>query len=98
MGEGDQARPGLGSGQVFTLDSGSSPISSGPDFRDTVPMKSNLTSIDTDKLRRQLQRARIANLAAIELGDSKTVARMTCETARLQEAIAFAGALLLPAA
>jgi hypothetical protein len=55
----------------------------------------NLTRIDVNKLRRQLQRAHIAGVAAMELGDFRTVARLTCETARLRQAIALAGSMLL---
>lgn len=58
-------------------------------------MEFKLTEIDVQKLQRELQRARIAALAAIESGDCKAVARTTCETARLRNAINFAGAMLL---
>ena len=58
-------------------------------------MEFKLTLIDVKKLRRQLQRAHIAALAAMELGDCRAVARLTCEAARLKNAISLAGAMLL---
>ena len=58
-------------------------------------MEFRLTKIDVPKLSRQLQRVKIAARTAMELGDCRTVARLTCETARLKNAINFAGAMLL---
>jgi hypothetical protein len=58
-------------------------------------MEFKVTRIDVGRLKRQLQRARLAALAAIELGDSRAVARLTCEAARLKHAINLAGAMLL---
>lgn len=58
-------------------------------------MEFKLTRIDVRKLRRDLQRARIACMAAIELGDCRAVARMTCEAARLKQAINLAGTMVL---
>jgi len=54
-----------------------------------------LTRIDVPKLRWQLQRVKIAALTAMELGDCRTVARLTCEIARLKNAITLASAMLL---
>jgi hypothetical protein len=43
--------------------------------------------LDLEKLRRKLRSLRLASLAAIELGDCRAVAWLTCEAARLQNAI-----------
>jgi hypothetical protein len=61
-------------------------------------MDFKLTTIDVSKLKRQLHRARVALVAAIELGDPRAVARLTCEAARLMQAISLAGAILLESA
>ena len=53
-------------------------------------MQQTLTTIDTRKLKVQLGRVRIACLNAIELGDCRAVARLTCEAARLKDCISFA--------
>jgi hypothetical protein len=41
------------------------------------------------KLRQKLRRARVASWLAIEKGDYHAVARLTCETARLKNAISI---------
>lgn len=58
-------------------------------------MDTRLSKINVRKLHRQLRFVRIASLVAIELGDARAVARLTCETARLMNAIALAAAVLL---
>ncbi|MHC1764638.1 MAG: hypothetical protein AB9869_10065 [Verrucomicrobiia bacterium] len=56
-------------------------------------MQIKLTESDVRRFRRNLQRARIATVAAMQMGDCRAVARLTCEAARLQNAVAFAGAM-----
>jgi hypothetical protein len=46
--------------------------------------------LDLGKLRRKLRQVRLASLAAIELGDCRAVARLTCEAVRLEDAINLA--------
>jgi hypothetical protein len=58
-------------------------------------MDFKLTNIDIRKLQRQLQRVRIAALTAIELGDCRAVAQLTCEEARLRNAITLAPTVCL---
>jgi hypothetical protein len=53
-------------------------------------MEQSLTVIDVRKLQQRLGRLRIAFLAAIEMGDARAVARLTCETARLRDSIRLA--------
>jgi hypothetical protein len=43
-----------------------------------------------EKLKLQLRRLRIALIAAIELGDCRAVARLTCEVARLRDRVLLA--------
>ncbi len=57
-----------------------------------------LTRIDTGKLRRQLRRVQLAVFAAMELGDCRAVAKLTCEAARLVDAIKLARVVCLEAA
>jgi len=57
-------------------------------------MEFKLTELDVQKLQRELQRARIAALVAIESGDCKAVAR-TLAKPRGRNAINFADAMLL---
>lgn len=42
---------------------------------------------DAKVLKRKLQRVRLASAAAIELGDCRAVALLTCHAARLQDAL-----------
>jgi hypothetical protein len=56
-------------------------------------MHSILRGIDLGKQQQKLRRLLLSSLAAIELGDCRAVARMTCEAARLQDAIRFAAKL-----
>lgn len=49
-----------------------------------------LTRTDIHQLRDQVRRLRIACLAAIELGDCRAVARLTCEAARLKKRLLLA--------
>jgi hypothetical protein len=60
-------------------------------------MKTELMRIDVRKLRQQLRSVRIASLTAIELGDCRAVARLTCEAARLQSCISLFEVLGEPA-
>jgi hypothetical protein len=53
-------------------------------------MHSQTTKINVEKLKLQLHRVRIACVAAIELGDCKAVARLTCEAARLRDFLRLA--------
>jgi hypothetical protein len=47
-------------------------------------MRSLSNRLDKGKLKRRLRRVRLASAAAIELGDCRAVALLTCEVARLQ--------------
>jgi hypothetical protein len=58
-------------------------------------MDFGLTRIDVGKLKQKLGRVRLAILAAMELGDCRAVACLTCEAARLKNAILYAGAIRL---
>ncbi len=58
-------------------------------------MEKNLTNIDVNKLTQKLRTVRAKSLAAIILGDCRAVARLTCETARLRDAIQLARAVVL---
>ncbi len=61
-------------------------------------MQPNLTAVNVRKLREQLGRVQIACRAAMELGDCKAVARLTCEAARLCNWISLADSIRLAAA
>ena len=50
-------------------------------------MQLNITRPDLYKLKEKLRRVRIASWSAIEQGDCHAVARLTFETARLQDFI-----------
>ncbi len=58
-------------------------------------MHNQFTRIDVRKLDQQLRLVRMKNLLAIVLGDSRAVARLTCETARLKDAIRLANSVVL---
>jgi hypothetical protein len=58
-------------------------------------MENNITHIDLEKLSRRLRLVRAKNLLAIALGDCRVVARLTCETARLRDAIRLVRAVEL---
>ena len=58
-------------------------------------MENKFTRIDVDKLDQQLRLVRTKSLLAIVLGDCRAVARLTCETARLRDAIRLARAVVL---
>ena len=58
-------------------------------------MQQRLTTIDIRKLQQQLGRVRIACMAAIQMGDHRAVARLTCEAARLKDSISLADAVRL---
>jgi hypothetical protein len=58
-------------------------------------MKSRFVTIDIPKLKRQLNRLRLACLAAIEIGDCHAVARLTCEAARLRSQLGLVSAMTL---
>ena len=58
-------------------------------------MQFTLTKMDIQKLRRRLAQTRLAALAAIELGDCRAVAKLTCEAARMKNALSLAGMMLL---
>jgi hypothetical protein len=53
-------------------------------------MHSILRRLDLEKQKQKLRRLLLSSLAAIELGDCRAVARLTCEAARLQNAISLA--------
>ena len=55
-------------------------------------MQTHLTKTNIARLKLQLHRARIACAAAIELGDCKAVARLTCEAAQLRAYLRLAPA------
>ena len=50
-------------------------------------MQQKLSKSDLMRLKHKLRRVRVASWTAIEQGDCRAVARLTCETARLQETI-----------
>jgi len=56
-------------------------------------METKVTHIDVKKLRLRLQIVRAKSLVAIILGDCHAVARLTCQAARLRDAIQLSGAL-----
>jgi hypothetical protein len=58
-------------------------------------MENQFTRINVGKLDRQLRLVRMKNLVAIVLGDCRAVARLTCETARLRDAIRLAKTVAL---
>jgi hypothetical protein len=58
-------------------------------------MERGLTRINVKKLDKQLRLIRIKSALAIALGDWRAVARLTCEAARLKNAIGLAGAVFL---
>jgi hypothetical protein len=58
-------------------------------------MRNHVTRIDVHKLHQQLRLVRMKGQLAIILGDLQAVARLTCETARLKDAIRFAGSVAL---
>jgi hypothetical protein len=53
-------------------------------------MHSILRRLDLEKQKQKLRRLLLSSLAAIELGDCRAVARLTCAAARLQNAISLA--------
>jgi hypothetical protein len=53
-------------------------------------MHSKLREFDLGKQKQKLRRLLLASLAAIEVGDCRAVARLTCQVARLQNAISLA--------
>jgi hypothetical protein len=80
----------LSSGALIIRFSGWAPISVASAGCHIIAMEPILTRIDVERLRKELQRARVATTAAIELGDCHAVAHLTCEAARLQSAIRLA--------
>ena len=58
-------------------------------------MESNLTKIDIRKLTDQLRVVRTKGMLALVLGDCRAVARLTCERARLKDAISLARSMAL---
>jgi vacuolar-type H+-ATPase subunit D/Vma8 len=60
-------------------------------------MKVALTRSDIDKLKDELQRIRQRSLEASRHGDFRTVARLTCEAARLNQEINQAEGVLAAA-
>jgi hypothetical protein len=58
-------------------------------------MENQFTRIDVGKLDRQLRVVRMKSLVAIVLGDCRAVARLTCEMARLRDAIRLASSVAL---
>lgn len=53
-------------------------------------MQQRLSKSDVVRLKQKLRRARVASWTAIEQGDCRSVAKLTCEAARLQEVISLA--------
>ncbi len=58
-------------------------------------MEKKLTYIDTQILRQRLRLVRAKSLVAIVLGDCHAVARLTCQAARLKDAIRLTGAVVM---
>ena len=58
-------------------------------------MENDLTRIDVQKLDQQLRLVRVKGLLAIVLGNSRAVARLTCQSARLRDAIRLARSVAL---
>jgi hypothetical protein len=50
-------------------------------------MRLILTRSDLTRLKRKLHRVRVACWSAIQEGDCRAVARLTCEAARLRDAV-----------
>ncbi len=55
-------------------------------------MEQPFSKVNIAKLQHQFRRVRLACLAAIELGDCRAVARLTCEAARLRTCLRLLGA------
>jgi hypothetical protein len=53
-------------------------------------MLSNTIRLDVQKLRHKLRRLRVASWTAIEEGNCRAVARLTCEAARVEDALRLA--------
>jgi hypothetical protein len=58
-------------------------------------MDNDLTRIDVQKLDQQLRLVRMKGFLAIVIGNSRAVARLTCQIARLQDAIRLARSVAL---
>ncbi len=58
-------------------------------------MENKLTKIDVQRLDERLRLVRMKSMLAIVLGDCRSVARLTCETARLRDAIRLAKSVVL---
>ena len=58
-------------------------------------MEKKVTDIDVEKLSQRLQLVRAKNLVAILLGDCHAVAKLTCQAARLRDAIRLSGAVVM---
>ena len=56
-------------------------------------MQNQFTTINVHKLDQKLRLVRMKNVLAIILGDVRAVAKLTCETARLKDAIGLAGSV-----
>lgn len=52
-------------------------------------MQHPFATINIPKLKQQIRRVRIACIAAIEIGDCRAVARLTCEAARLKNCLSL---------
>ena len=58
-------------------------------------MENQFTRIDVRKLDQRLRLARMKSVLAIVVGDCQAVARLTCETGRLRDAIRLARSVVL---
>ncbi len=58
-------------------------------------MENQFTRIDVDKLDQRLRLVRMKSVLAIVVGDSRAVARLTCQAARLTDAIRLARTVAL---
>jgi hypothetical protein len=58
-------------------------------------MENQFTRIDVHKLDQRLRLVRMKRVLAIVVGDCRAVARLTCQTARLTDAIRLASSVAL---
>jgi hypothetical protein len=58
-------------------------------------MEKKVTNIDVEKLSQRLQLVRAKSLVAIILGDCHAVAKLTCQAARLRDAIRLAAVVAM---
>jgi hypothetical protein len=65
----------------------------GTEYAWLIPVQEFLIKHDVNRLKQRLRRVWVASWSAIEQGDCRAVARLTCEAMRLQDAISVAEGL-----